>query len=145
MMPVLNFEEVLPAFNINGQVGLFEGPSLQGWPAAPQNQDFIQTDQPWVVCTQFQTTGLLCPLLTGNHWKFCLLLEKMGGGEINLNPCVQMQYQPGNAFACIPVQAGQVPEGTYRIIATLRLYSPNNNPGPVAAFVDLGLVQFYND
>jgi hypothetical protein len=146
MMPVLDFEEVLDRFRMWGKVKLIEGHSTEEWPADRLETDLIQLDQPWSVCFKFQTQGDLCEIICGK-WKLCLLFEKMGGGEFSYNPCETIEFAggPKTYHAHIRVPKRQVPEGVYRIVATLRLYGPTGRPGPVAAFVDMGLVQFYED
>jgi hypothetical protein len=151
-MPRLDFEEVLPRFSINGSVQLVEGPSTAEWPEDRLETDLIQLDQPWTVWFRFRTRGDLCEVLCG-RWKCCVILEEMGAGESSLpNPCAEIEFNGGPDFYVTSVQVPprSIREGVYRVIATLRLYGPSRHgrsgrPGPVAAFVDLGLVQFYED
>ncbi len=145
-MPKLNFEESLDRFTIRGWVGMWEGPSTEEWPATPPS-DIIQLDQSWNVWFWFETIGDLCNIMCG-EWKLQVLLEKMGGGETDVSPSKTIKCVCGSHTYIdhIHVPARTIKEeGVYRVIATVRLFGPAGRPGPVAAFVDLGLVQFYED
>ncbi len=145
-MPRLKFEEVFDRFTINGWVGMWEGPSTEDWPEKTPPSDIIQLDQSWNVWFWFRTTGDLCNIMCGK-WKLQVLLEKMGGGETDFSPTevVDCVCGPNTYVKNIHIPPRKVDEGVYRVIATVRLHGPGGRPGPVAAFVDLGLVQFYED
>jgi hypothetical protein len=145
-MPKLKFEEAFDRFSIKGWVGMWEGPSTEDWPEQTPPSDIIQLDQSWNIWFWFRTTGDLCNIMCGK-WKLQILLEKMGGGETNFSPTeiVDCVCGPHTYIKNIHVPPRKVGEGVYRVIATVRLFGPGGHPGPVAAFVDLGLVQFYED
>lgn len=143
----LNFEELLPFYAVNGKATLHEGPSTDGFPAgAPTN--VIQRDQPVSVAIKWESSGLLVPFLAG-EWRLNIYMEQMGQGEYTL-PISEASV---NFNAASPTQShvfniapNTVPAGLYRVLCSLTLVSPDatgNVPGPVAAFAEFGLVQFY--
>ncbi|MFK7847336.1 MAG: hypothetical protein AB8G77_18720 [Rhodothermales bacterium] len=141
-------EEILPYFGFRGHVHLFEGPSTDDYPAAAP-VDIIQTDQSFHVRFHWRTTGNLNYIMCGK-WKCQIYLEKMGGDEFTLNPAhaigtEEFVAQPKNYNCKIDVPALQVKPGVYRLVATLTLIGDTGVPAPVAAFADLGLIQFYSD
>lgn len=114
----------------------------------------IRVDNDWSVNFNWSLQGPLASCICGT-WCLRVHLESIGPGpelalfedkdiEIPLNPCGD-----GNYTYKFHVPAGTVSgEGcgpTYKVVATLTYRTPCDRPGPIAGFVDLGLVQFYED
>ena len=141
-------EEILPYFGFRGQVHLYEGPSTANAPAIPPATN-IQTDQSFHLRFNWKTQGNLNYIMCG-EWTCRLYLERMGGGEFSLPVShaigVEEFVAKPNSYECkIDVPANVVPAGIYRVVATLTLKGDTGVPAPVAAFADLGLVQFYKE
>ena len=83
-------------------------------------------------------------------WTCRLYLEKMGGSEFSLPIShaigVEDFVAKPNYYSCaINVPPNVVPAGVYRVVATLTLKGETGVPAPLAAFADLGMVQFYDE
>lgn len=150
-MATLNFEETIPWFNVSGDVILSEGGSSAGFgaPSSPNPTNrVIQRDQPTTIRFQWDQTGLLAPFLNG-HWHCRLFFEQMGGGEYslpgayadNVTPYVAVNGHTYNVDVTIP--ANTIPEGLYTVVCALVFHSPTGIPGPIAAYSEFGLVQYY--
>ncbi len=141
-------EEILPYFGFHGHVHLYEGPSTDDYPEAPP-VDIIQTDQSFHVRFHWRTKGNLNYIMCGK-WVCRIYLEWMGGNEFTLDPSYAIAEEdfvacPSKYSCNINVPPHQVKPGVYRVVATLTLRGKKGVPAPVAAFADLGLVQFYED
>lgn len=148
MIENLVCEEVLPYFNLRGHCHCYEGQSTAEWPAAPPAR-VIQLDQRWFWAVHFEQTGDLIEVLSGT-WRADLYLEKMGGGEFELQPPhsrIQFPFENRQGWIYKPRQVDPrvVPAGVYRSVVSLTFRGPGNSPGPIAAFADMGLMQFYED
>lgn len=143
----LKFEETLPYFGIKGHVGLYEGRDTNDFWPNRANCHNIQTDQFWFVGFRFQTRGELNHLMAGN---FCLTvyLEQMGKGEFCLENNVKVvpfRSCPETYTEYLAFKPGDVEPGVYKVVATLTYKGPKGVPGPIAAFAELGMVQFYEE
>lgn len=83
-------------------------------------------------------------------WHLQLFLEKMGGEEFTLNPAyaidqINFVSRPHEYYRWAIIPAGQVPPGVYRAVASVTFKGPLGVPEPIAAFADIGLVQFYEE
>ena len=147
-MATLKFEEILPWFAVNGTVDLTQQPSTGGFPAPVANNRIIQVDQPCDIRFKWSASGILTPFLNGN-WHCKIYLEQMGKGEFELPGTLGKQtvaYAPSNPSpydVTMNIPANTVSEGVYRVVCTLTFTAPNGTPGPIAAFSELGLIQFY--
>ena len=144
---MLTVENVInpAAFNISGNVHLHEGISQSGLPSAPP-VNIIQTDQDLYVHFVWKQGGFLSPLLCG-QWKCSTFLEFMGQGEIP-NPKPEfVKYKPGSSSNSVimKITAGTLPEGVYKVIATVQFEGPKGKPTPIAAYDEIGVLQVYND
>jgi len=141
-------EETLPLFGFRGHCHCFEGPSTQDFAAgAPTN--IIQSDQPWSVVFHFSTQGLNNHIMAGK-WQVQVLLEQMGGKEITLDPSfsqteIDFISRPSSYSATLQIPQNKIPPGVYRVVGVLTFKGPLGVPGPIAAFADMGLVQFYKE
>lgn len=149
MSPVnLVKEDILPFFGFTGQVRMFEGPSTGNSPALPPASN-IQTDQSCHLRFRWTTQGTLNYVMSGT-WKVQVFLEKMGGGEFTLAPTHAVNTesfvaQPQSYVCDIDIPGNVIPAGVYRVVATLTLKGDTGVPAPLAAFADLGIVQFYKE
>ena len=116
---------------------------------APAN--IIRADDNWAVQFDWSLKGRLASCICG-HWCLFVRLESIGAGpEYSLGP-VNIPLDPcgdGNYSYKFAVPAGRISSEscgpTYKVVATLTYVTPCDRPGPIAGFVDLGLVQFYED
>ncbi len=141
-------EEFLPYFGFRGHVHLIEGPSTDDYPAG-NPIDLIQTDQSFKLVFHWETKGKLNHIICGK-WKLELLLEQMGKKEFYLDPSLAVETvhfvsKPTSYDGVIEIPPHTVEPGVYRIVATLRMVGQSGVPAPLAAFADLGLVDFYSD
>ncbi len=151
----LSFENALTVgFNVTGNSRLQELGPMPGGAMSPVITSppiSIQLDQNSRVEFKWKQTGVLSTMLMG-IWRCDVFFEQMGPGE---GPAiagatfafVQVDGHEYTVFANIP--AGSVPVGVYRVTSRLMLL-PNSSGGnpnalsPIAAFQDLGLVQYHN-
>lgn len=147
---MLTIENVIPKimFAITGDVTLHEGSSTSGLPsAAPVN--IVQRDQDVILRFKWSQSGWLGLMLApGCRWELRVYLEKFGLGEVANPPAVNIGFVPGltgNYSNAVTIPNGTLPEGAYKIVATLMLRGPGGNPTPIAAFKDLGILQVYQD
>ncbi|RMF56379.1 MAG: hypothetical protein D6748_13675 [Calditrichaeota bacterium] len=137
----IKFEEMVPYFNISGDCELYEVK-----PPGVHPTTIIRTDQEWYIKFRWNTLGPLNCLMCGN-WEVQVYLEQMGKGEFALPNSVMTEpfvSKPFNYDCEIRFQPGKVPEGVYRIVATIKLLGPTGIPGPVVGFAEGPLVQFYH-
>ncbi len=109
--------------------------------------DLVEVDCEWTL------TGSMARMVCGT-WKCGLYLESMGGGnEFEIDGCT-IPLDPGGSgtYSCtIPIPPGRiqpVPPATdipYKLVVSLTYKDPKGRPGPIAGFVSLPLVQFYQD
>jgi hypothetical protein len=116
----------------------------------------IRTDESWAVNVRWTTTGLATGMIAGN-WHLHVYLESIGPGPdrdltdaiapghiIPLTPGVS----PINYFVHFDVLAGTItapPAGIlYKLAVTLTYFDASGAPGPMAAFEEGPLLQFYN-
>ena len=149
-MPTQNLikEDILPFFGFTGIVQMFEGPSTANAPALSPATN-IQTDQSCHLRFRWATQGTLNYVMSGT-WKVQVFLERMGGAEFSLPLAHSVNTEPFVAqpqpYVCdIDIPGNTVPAGVYRIVATLTLKGDTGVPAPLAAFADLGIVQFYKE
>lgn len=106
----------------------------------------IQTDQDFAVDIQWNQTGAVWMLLAGN-WVGEVFFELMGPGEA---PAVAFQTPLagsntiGTQKLQVPISAGQLPAGQYRVTCSLQFYV-SGAPKAIAAFEDLGLIKVYDE
>jgi len=145
-MPTGNLEVSLPEPYLGGGISA-EVYEVEG--ATPTN--IIRTDQEWGVRIRWQLEGSLAEFICGT-WCVHLRMESMGPGEelifdaspeIPLDPCGDGEYS----------YDFRVPPGTvkdehcsipYKPVVTVSYRTACHRPGPMAGFVELPLVQFYD-
>ncbi len=144
-------------------VTILESPG-GGVPENLGDHKLIQTDQAVRFDFNWTVQGWMVSLLNPNlRWELRLYYELLGGGEFNViatqAPAVlnfgqggtTNPYPPGttsaNFNASMQVNGNSVPDGIFDIVAVLRLVAPQPFPpapvGPIAAFAEFGMVQYY--
>ena len=110
---------------------------------APTNR-LIQTDQGFDINIDWNQAGAVWVLTAGN-WVGEVFFELMGPGEA---PAVSFKTVQAGANVIgaqtiqVPVNAGQLPPGQYRVTCSLQFYVAGL-PKAIAAFEDLGLIKVY--
>ena len=113
----------------------------------------IRADQDWIVNLHWDFKGSLTPMICG-QWCIHLYAESMGPGpELELHPYDRPNYLKvdpcGNGEYYFPfeVAKGKITAAhcstPYKLIATVTLENECDRPCPVAGFVELPVVQFY--
>lgn len=110
----------------------------------------IRTDQFWAVNVHWVTTGLATGMICGN-WQLHCYLEKNGSGhEYDLGDpddhIIPMTPGPSpvHYFYPIDVPAGMiVSPGLYKLIVSLTYIEPTGSPGPMSAYDEDSMIQFY--
>lgn len=148
MADILKYEELLPLFAINGQCETQEySPVLTGGGVFTPN-NHIQIGQAWRVKFDWNTTGFLNYLIAGK-FELRVFLEQMGGGEFNLpnaTKIVNVVSSPNAYSDTIEVSAAvsaNIPAGVYKLVSALTMKGPGGVAGPIAAFAEGPMVQFY--
>ena len=114
----------------------------------------IRANQNWSVRVNWQTTGIATGMISGT-WHLHAYLESIGPGvDLNLfdpndlNIPLTPGPSPVNYSAQIDVPANTVvaPHSgiIYKLVLTLTYVEPGGAPGPMAAFVEGPVLQFYN-
>ncbi|MEQ1908532.1 MAG: hypothetical protein ABMA15_06900 [Vicinamibacterales bacterium] len=109
----------------------------------------IPRTQQCQVMVKWHIDGLLSGAL-GGRWKIRTGLESMGPGaeysftapDVPLSAGVVVGTQR-NYNATITIPAGSVNENAYRLVATITYVEPGNTPGPLAAYEEGPIVQFF--
>ena len=153
-MPAINsaavlFEEWPGIFEFQGAIApiqTVETPSANLTDAS----NIIRTDLPFDINFDWTQEGALVAWGPG-RWRGDAFLEEMGQGEylgppLNFN-IPHVLANPHNYVQTINVPANTVQPGIYRLVVRLafEFEFPAGvfHPGPVAAFAEFGLVQFY--
>ncbi|MCA9734010.1 MAG: hypothetical protein H6696_04465 [Deferribacteres bacterium] len=143
-MPQLKFEETLDNFSILGNA-MFTTHEVTP-PGEVSSETIIRTDQQWHCHFRWRTLGGLNYLLSG-RWKLSILLEKWGGREFNLPQneiTVSFVNAPHEYHAVISIPAHRVPAGAYKPVVLVTMEGPTGVPGPIAAFGEGAMMQFYD-
>jgi hypothetical protein len=111
----------------------------------------ISVDQDWGVRIRWDLKGSLAPFICG-EWCLHLRLESMGPGRellfslprrIPLNPCGRGSY-----YVDFRIKRGMIKPHhcsiPYKPVVTLTYYTVCHKPGPIAGFVELPIIQFYD-
>ena len=146
---MLTVENVIPKsmFAISGNVHLHESASTKDLPAAPP-VNIVQRDQNVYIHFVWQQNGWLGKMLSSScRWEARVYLEQMGAGEVaNPAPANISFKRAGSASysGVVTLPAFSLPQGAYKVIATLMLHGPLG-PTPISAFEEVGLLQVYED
>lgn len=142
----LHYEELLAGFELHGHVGMNEGPIPEPFTVQDNKVNrHIRTDQDWWCYFNWETTGPLNHCMCGT-WVLKVMLEKMGGEEFDLPDSereINFTPEPKNYRAYMKFAPDCVPEGIYKPVISLTFKGPKGVFGPVAAFGEGPMVQFY--
>ena len=124
----------------------------------------ISTSQTWMIHVRWETRGPLNILLTGN-WHLHAYLESMGPGPdvdvtdiadpdaphvIALAPAAGVSFYsadiavPANVVG-LPAGTAMLQTGLYKLAVALTYIGPTGVPGPIAAYEEGPVLQFYNN
>lgn len=117
----------------------------------------LEADKDARIHVRWTLDGVLAPFVAGT-WYVNAFLELMGPGRdlrLPLMPGVAVPLTPRRgpvqyeAWVDIPANTITITddEGTkpYKLVVTVTYRAPNNQPGPMAGFVDGPVLQFYKD
>ena len=114
----------------------------------------LEADKPFQVNVNWTLSGPLTPFVAGT-WHVSVFLESIGpGAELQVPlPSIAIPLTPGvgpvNYSHVVNVPANTVtvgPDGRpYKLVTTVTYRTVLNKPGPMAAFVEAPVVQFYRD
>lgn len=125
--------------------------------------NIIRTDQSWGVHVKWKTSGKLTKMICGT-WCVRIHMESIGRGpefslpakakKILLRPCdARGRYQTIHYGCKIHVPPGLIPakycSTPYKLVTTLTYLEPcrykkRQSPGPIAAYVDGQILQFFH-
>ena len=116
----------------------------------------IRTDQSWAVNVSWTTTGLATGMICGD-WHLHVYLESIGPGpDLDLTDAIAPGHiipltpglSPVNYFVHVDILANTVPAplagSVYKLAVTLTYFDASGAPGPMAAFEEGPMLQFYN-
>jgi len=111
----------------------------------------VRKDQDWGVKVRWDLRGSLAPFICG-EWCLHLRLESMGPGpeltfnvprRIPLNPCGKGVY-----YFDFRIKRGKIRTDhcsiPYKPVVTITYHTACHKPGPIAGFVELPIMQFYD-
>jgi hypothetical protein len=119
---------------------------------APTN--VIRIDQDWRVHLDWELEGSLKSMICGT-WCLHVHLESIGKGpelslpdpsyevKVPLNPCGNGKYEKDFVIRRGTVTARHC-STPYKLVTTVTYENACGKPGPIAGFVELGIVQFYD-
>jgi hypothetical protein len=132
------------------ECGVWETPPPE--PTTPYDT-VIRADQPWLIHLKWEVAGLAVPVQAG-QWHVDAYLESMGSGpEFKLPIPIATHVMPltfGQTEYLfehtvdpdtVPVEPGH--STPYKLVVTVVYHRPDGQPGPMAGFVELPVLQFY--
>ena len=148
MLTIENVIKNPAAFRLsNADVHLHEGASKDDLPHVTPEINIVQDDQDIYVHFVWTQHGFLTKLLSSAcGWECRVYLELMGQGEAANPPASVVPFVPGEgrSYSTFLLLRG-LPEGVYRVVATLLFRGPGSSPTPIASYEDLGILQVYRD
>ena len=136
----------VPAPQPNQLAGRIEASIVDPGGAPP---DILKVDQAWAVDIKWEVTGSLVPLV-GGTWHLRLNIDQLGGpGDFPFPPAnsIDVPVTPANGSyrQAVNVPANTLAAGpggnTYQVLASLTYTTPAGTPGPIAGYVNCGMVQ----
>ncbi len=133
-------------FGISAQANYFEL-NAAGAPVpvlTNPNPRIIQRDQ----ATQFQfswaTSGWLPAVFDAGTalWKFDVLCELMGPGEIGIIPSITSGNIQSNSVT-LTIAPNSMPDGVVRFVVRMMLLPTGVSPCPICGFTEFPLVEYY--
>ncbi|HQU61111.1 MAG: hypothetical protein KDD02_27120 [Phaeodactylibacter sp.] len=142
----LFFEDILPAFAVEGVVNLMEGadPENTAWEKLPQATVIRQGNEA-AVLIKWKQDGELCHVLNG-YWEIDVLFEQMGRREELYHPREKVAFvqKPGfENFAKLRINTVAMGPGIYDGVVRLLFKNPDGIAIPIAAFGELGMIEIY--
>jgi hypothetical protein len=118
-------------------------PGVPVWVTA---NDKVQTDQNLRVNLVWTMSGALNSFLAANY--VCTAyFEKMGTGEASSNYSATTAHVPSavpHSYSLnIPIPAGSLSDGVYRLVVSLITQSTGGVGFPIVGFTEIGLIQVY--
>jgi hypothetical protein len=143
------FETPFPKFLFAGTITAVQ---QENGGALPET--IIRTNQSWAVNVSWTTTGFVTGMIAGD-WHLHLYLESIGPGpDLNIIDAADhiIPLTPGpspvnySVRVDVPATAVTAPAAgrLYKLVATLTYFEPGGAPGPMAAFEEGPILQFYN-
>lgn len=122
-----------------------------------RSNNVIRADKDWTVRVHWELEGALVPCICGT-WCLNLFMESIGPGpelrlprkeiHIPLDPCRE-NAAPGEYWYEIKIPADTIETDhcgiPYKPVVGLTYLDVCGNPGPMAGFCELPVVQFYED
>jgi len=129
--------------------------SAQVYEGKKLSNHVIRVDHDWTVRVHWELEGALVPCICG-YWCLNLFMESIGPGDelrlpvkearIPLDPC---REEPGSYWYDITIPAHTIdPEYCgipYKPVVALTYLDACYQPGPMAGFCELPILQFYED
>jgi hypothetical protein len=114
----------------------------------------IRANQDWSIHVNWETTGIATGMISGT-WHLHAYLESIGPGpDLDLLDFGDLNIPLTPGVSPVPYAAHlDVPAGTatashsgtlYKLVVTLTYIEPTGNPGPMAAYVEGPVLQFFN-
>lgn len=152
------FETSYPG--ITGSIASVAANGLGAGDAVP-SENIVRIDQPWQVKVDWKVTGLVVPAMAGN-FHITIYLEALGPGLDEDLPNVigpdevVVPFISGalagltrsfsrtiNFGAGTPALPANVRQQLYKMVVAVTYTETNSSPGPMAAFSEGPIVQFY--
>jgi hypothetical protein len=111
----------------------------------PQPTNIIKTDKGWYVQVDWTLEGEEVPCWAG-MWNLQAHLETMGPGTDISHPAPpkQIALNQGTTYSeQVRFPPDTVPAGAYKLVVTLTYDDIQGEPGPLAAYVEGPMLQFY--
>jgi hypothetical protein len=157
-MPQQEFETSYPG--VTGTISAVAANGLGVGDITP-SENIVRIDQPWEVSLQWTVTGLVVPAMAGD-FHLTVYLEALGpGADLDL-PNVPGPDEEVIAFtsgtlgvltrtfnhtisfgAGTPALPANVRQRSYKLIVAVTYTETDGTPGPMAAFTEGPIVQFY--
>lgn len=135
---------------VTGTCELYEGASALGDPEMPlvvfpqTSNNLFQEDQSVIVRVTWNSVLPGAAFLLGGTWNFEVVAEQVGGGAVTVAlPGVIPAI--GTLTRNLSFGGGILPVGLHRIILSMYWLDAGGNPRAIAGFVDMGIIQVYNE
>lgn len=145
----MSFETPLPPgfFDVVGLSGLTANEIFE---PGVKPTTVLRRDKPWYIHVEWDTEGLLTPMI-GGKWDFHAYLESMGPGpEVKLTDPAdhEIELHPDNSpvhyHHNLDVAANTVTEdGPYKLVVTVTYINMIGKPGPLAGYWEGPILQFH--
>ena len=137
--------------------GTFEANIVEVGPGPVAPKEVIRTDEQWKIACEWTLDGLLAPALDGT-WAVQAVVEGLGAAieltrapeQVPLSAApsfpLPRQYAHDVVFNPGSINLGGQPSVMARVGVALTYRFPpaaGGNPGPIATFLELGVVQIY--